>query len=571
MDSRRRGAIQIVAGLLLTAAGVVATSELYASKQTVFVAAYLVAQIAMVVAVRGIYELLSAEAKIPPQGSNMPTFGYKSFVAWRYLLVPQPRVLAFTKRIIGAALIARLACWLLVLLGVGGGAIDVRDPLWLAETLSTMFLVAVVFWGVLRHSKPATYVFVFSVLVVLACIVATWVLTKRPASFIEAPDEHRVLALQIISVTMNIFGALAGIAMFFGILRAFFSFFTTVPIGGVWIGTAALVCVLSVMSGFETDLREKILGSNAHIQITREDGEFTEWRDIKARVDKTPGVVASTPFAVSEVVIAAHNNGMNVIIKGIDPKTVGKVTDLVSDLEDKEAMQRLDPLIDESQHLTVPQQAKPTACRRSAARRHADGWGPDRLLRTEPDAAGSAAAAPHDDRDLDVEPPEAGSAYGGDATQIVQATDAPAVIDPPPADLITSDEPPLDFSGTTDITELPIDAIDVPERHRCRSARRRCPACSSAASSSSRRTSTRARRSAWSRRSPIPSNPDATGTPIPFNRDYRVAGIFYTGMYEYDLKYVYVSLDSLQDVPRSRRHGRWHRGPDRRRRRHRGS
>jgi lipoprotein-releasing system permease protein len=44
-----------------------------------------------------------------------------------------------------------------------------------------------------------------------------------------------------------------------------------------------------------------------------------------------------------------------------------------------------------------------------------------------------------------------------------------------------------------------------------------------------------------------PANPDATGTPIPFNRDYRVAGVFYTGMYEYDLKYVYVTLDSLQD------------------------
>jgi lipoprotein-releasing system permease protein len=43
-----------------------------------------------------------------------------------------------------------------------------------------------------------------------------------------------------------------------------------------------------------------------------------------------------------------------------------------------------------------------------------------------------------------------------------------------------------------------------------------------------------------------PSNPDATGTPIPFNRDYRVAGVFFTGMYEYDLKYVYVTLDSLQ-------------------------
>ena len=43
------------------------------------------------------------------------------------------------------------------------------------------------------------------------------------------------------------------------------------------------------MSGFEIDLREKILGSNAHIQITREDGDFTEWREVKARIDEMPG------------------------------------------------------------------------------------------------------------------------------------------------------------------------------------------------------------------------------------------------------------------------------------------
>jgi lipoprotein-releasing system permease protein len=407
-----------------------------------------------------------------------------------------------------------------------------------------MFLVAVVFWGVLRHSKPATYVFVFSVLVVLACIVATWTLTKKPASFIDAPDENRVLALQIISVTMNIFGALAGISMFFGILRAFFSFFTTVPIGGVWIGTAALVCVLSVMSGFESDLREKILGSNAHIQITREDGEFTEWRDIKARVDNIPGVVASTPFAVSEVVIAAHNNGMNVIIKGIDPKTVGKVTDLVSDLEDKEAMQRLDPLIDDSPHLTVPQHAKPTGVIDPPPDDMPTGGEPIDFS-APADAAGSAAAAPPDDRDLDVESPEAGGAYGGDAAKLVHATDAPAVVDPPPADLITSDEPPADYSHT-DLTELPIDAVDVPEP----TLSKRTQSLPGVLVGRELVKQTHLYTGEEVRVvSPLsdPSNPDATGTPIPFNRDYRVAGIFYTGMYEYDLKYVYVSLDSLQN------------------------
>ena len=85
------------------------------------------------------------------------------------------------------------------------------------------------------------------------------------------------------------------------------------------------------MSGFESDLREKILGTNAHIQITREDGDFTEWRDVKARVDhRCRAWSRRRRTEDSEVVIASQQQRlMNVIIKGIDPATVGKVTELV--------------------------------------------------------------------------------------------------------------------------------------------------------------------------------------------------------------------------------------------------
>src|SRR4030095_6908116 len=75
-------------------------------------------------------------------------------------------------------------------------------------------------------------------------------------------------------------------------LRFVFSFFTTVPLVGVWIGTGALVMVLGVMGGFETALREKIPGSNGHSQVTREDGDFVNWRDVKSRIDHVPGVIA---------------------------------------------------------------------------------------------------------------------------------------------------------------------------------------------------------------------------------------------------------------------------------------
>ena len=70
-----------------------------------------------------------------------------------------------------------------------------------------------------------------------------------------------------------------------------------------------------------------------------------------------PGVVASTPYGVSEVVIASNNNGLNVIIKGIDPKTVGKVTKLVGALEDKKAIKDLDEKLDPTIGSAGPQKS----------------------------------------------------------------------------------------------------------------------------------------------------------------------------------------------------------------------
>src|SRR5262249_34496427 len=155
-------------------------------------------------------------------------------------------------------------------------------------------------------------------------------------------DPERVPSIErALKTAAVIGGALAVLAMFFGTLRCYFTFFTTVPIGGVWVGTLALVVVLSGVGGFGSALGGTSLGSNGHRQITREEGEFLNWREVKARIDAMPGVVASTPYAVSEVVVAANNTPPNVIIKGIDPATIGQVTELVSDLEDRDAMKRL--------------------------------------------------------------------------------------------------------------------------------------------------------------------------------------------------------------------------------------
>ncbi|HVV84892.1 MAG TPA: ABC transporter permease [Kofleriaceae bacterium] len=317
------------------------------------------------------------------------------------------------------------------------------------------------------------------------------------------------------------------------LVRLFFTFYTTVSVVGVSIGGAALVTVLSVMNGFEGHLRHKILGSNAHIQVSKEDGEFTEWEEIRDRVAKVPGVVASTPFATSEVVIASNGNYHNVVIKGIDVPTAVKVTDLARFLVDKDGLDNLPPLVQDEEPEQEP--APP----RDPSKPVVDPAPPDLEEGGEPiDYSGGAADA--GPARSDGAHPELPPDYGGDARVLLGGPP----VDPAPDDFAGGDEvddgaprdfsgdtpPPRPLTGTSRISTLPgilvgrelEKTIHVYTNQEVRLV------------------------------SPLadPMNPDANGTPIPFNRDYRVAGVFYTGMYEYDLKLVYVTLESLQQFLR---------------------
>jgi lipoprotein-releasing system permease protein len=121
------------------------------------------------------------------------------------------------------------------------------------------------------------------------------------------------------------------------------------------------------------------------------------------------------------------------------------------------------------------------------------------------------------------------------------------VVDPPPPDLITSADPPTDYSQP-DYLQDAIKVIDPP--FDTPSLSRRTQSLPGILVGRELVKQTHLYTGEEIRVvSPLsdPANPDAMGTPIPFNRDYRVAGTFFTGMYEYDLKYVYVALDSLQD------------------------
>lgn len=97
------------------------------------------------------------------------------------------------------------------------------------------------------------------------------------ASVIPGPKQAPSLAVGALHLSQVTFYGAAGLAVVGGLVTIFggclaaFNLFTTISIFGVFLGVTALIVVLSVMSGFEQDLREKILGNNAHIRVKAED------------------------------------------------------------------------------------------------------------------------------------------------------------------------------------------------------------------------------------------------------------------------------------------------------------
>ena len=93
------------------------------------------------------------------------------------------------------------------------------------------------------------------------------------------------------------------------------------------LGITVLIVVISVMTGFDRELRAKVLGFEPHIIVTS-DGVMNDWRAIKAQIDNTPGIIASAPY-VQGPVIADHNGRIvTPIIQGIEPDREQKIVDL---------------------------------------------------------------------------------------------------------------------------------------------------------------------------------------------------------------------------------------------------
>jgi len=108
----------------------------------------------------------------------------------------------------------------------------------------------------------------------------------------------------------------------------FISIITFISTAGVALGVMALIVVLAVMTGFEEDLKEKILGTNAHVVVLKNTGQIDDYPQVMEKLKRVPGVVAATPFIYSQVMLSTGPNVSGVVLRGIEPRTDLQVTNL---------------------------------------------------------------------------------------------------------------------------------------------------------------------------------------------------------------------------------------------------
>jgi len=114
--------------------------------------------------------------------------------------------------------------------------------------------------------------------------------------------------------------------------QGFISLITIISVAGVMVGVMALIVVLSVMTGFTDEFRDKILGINAHIIVQKIGDTMGNYHEVITETEAIPGVVAATPYIYSQTMITGGTGGSGAILRGIDPNTANKVLSIQKDL-----------------------------------------------------------------------------------------------------------------------------------------------------------------------------------------------------------------------------------------------
>ena len=116
--------------------------------------------------------------------------------------------------------------------------------------------------------------------------------------------------------------------------NGFISFISGVSVIGIALGVAALIIVLSVMNGFQKEVRDRMLSVVSHVELFDSRGApLSDWQALAAQARKNPAVVGAAPFVPAQALIARGEDMRGVLVRGIDPAREAEVTPLARGLQ----------------------------------------------------------------------------------------------------------------------------------------------------------------------------------------------------------------------------------------------
>jgi lipoprotein-releasing system permease protein len=114
--------------------------------------------------------------------------------------------------------------------------------------------------------------------------------------------------------------------------NAFISFISAISMAGIALGVAALIVVLSVMNGFQKEVRDRMLSVLSHIEVFSYDGALGDWRRVADQARKHPEVLAAAPYISAQAMFTSGDIVRGALVRGIDPALEPTVSDVVSTL-----------------------------------------------------------------------------------------------------------------------------------------------------------------------------------------------------------------------------------------------
>src|SRR6476619_5529937 len=112
--------------------------------------------------------------------------------------------------------------------------------------------------------------------------------------------------------------------------RTFVSIITLISVVGVLLEEDVLIVVISVMTGFDRELRQKVVDWDAHILVSTED-VLRDWRDLTVKIRNTPEVVGTAPYVQGPVIVEFQHQRLAPLMRGIEPEEEEKVIPKLKD------------------------------------------------------------------------------------------------------------------------------------------------------------------------------------------------------------------------------------------------